>query len=134
VNADLTYGENSELFKAVLAVAGIDGKVTRAEQGLLGGLAERVGVGAASLNAMMAAAAREPDLKSKLFSRSMREPVRAMELLVAAARIDGEISEEERQLLLHVAETLKLPPEAFAGAFERGLATADRLRADRRTD
>ena len=128
----MTYREKSELFRALLAVAGIDGKFTRAEQGLLHGLAERVGIGAASLDAMMERAVREPDLKVSLCSRTLRQPAKALEMLVAAARIDGEIIEDERQLLLHVAETMKLPPEAFTAAFERGLATADRLRARRR--
>ena len=128
----MKHREQRELFQAVLAVAGADGTITRAERGLLEALAERVGVGRASLKAMIERATREPGFKANRSVHRVNDPPKAMELLVGAARIDGEISEEERQLLVHVAAVWDIPNEEFIETFKRGLATADRLRAKRR--
>lgn len=127
----MKHREQRELFQAVLAVAGADGTITRAERGLLEALAERVGVGRASLKAMIERATREPGFRAKRSIHKVNDPLKAIELLVAAARIDGEISEEERQLLVHIAAVWDIPNKEFVEAFKRGLATADRLRAER---
>ncbi len=128
----MKHREQRELFQAVLAVAGADGTITRAERGLVEALAGRVGVGRFSLDAMIERATRDAEFKRSLGRQRVGDPVKAMELLVAAARIDGEISEEERQLLLHIAVLWDVPNDEFAEAFRRGLATADRKRAERR--
>ena len=126
----MKHRQERELFEAVLAIAGADGRITRSERGLLESLAERVGVGRASLAAMIDRATREPRFKSDRSLHKVSDPLKAMELLVAAARIDGEISEEERQLLVRTAEIWDIPNDDFMEAFKRGLAAADRVRAD----
>ena len=130
----MKHREQRELFQAVLAVAGADGRIARSERGLLEALAERVGVGRISLKAMIDRAIRDPGFKSDRSLHKVSDPLKAMELLVAAARIDGEISEEERQLLVRTAEVWDIPNDDFVEAFKRGLATADRVRAGRTRD
>lgn len=130
----MKHREQRELFQAVLAVAGADGRITRSERGLLEGLAERVGVGRVSLNAMIKLAISEPGFKTNRSIHTVSDPVKAMELLVAAARIDGEISEQERQLLVRTSEIWGIPNEEFVEAFKRGMATADRVRAEHKQD
>jgi uncharacterized tellurite resistance protein B-like protein len=58
----------------------------------------------------------------------MSEPELAMELLVGAARIDGEVSEEERAVLVRVMETLDIPLARFSEIYQRGIQRADALR------
>ena len=128
----MSYREKRDVFEAVLAVAGADGRITRAERGLIEALAERVGVGRASLRAMIERATRESGFKKNLSLGKVGDPIKAMELLVATARVDGEISEAERQLLVHIADVWDIPSDEFVAAFKRGLATADRLRAKRK--
>ncbi|MCP4592899.1 MAG: hypothetical protein GY842_19355 [bacterium] len=127
----MSHREQRDLFEAVLAVAGADGRVTRSERGLLEALAERVGVGCVSLNAMIDRVLRDAEFKTRLSIKEVAEPLKAMELLVAAARIDGEISEEERELLVRISSVWNIPDDDFVAAFERGIAQADRLRAKR---
>ena len=49
----MTHMEKMDLLKAALAVAVADGEVRRSEMGVVRGLAERIGVGKASLDAML---------------------------------------------------------------------------------
>ncbi len=128
----MKHREQRELFQALLAVAGADGTITRAERGLLETLAERVGVGRISLNAMIERATREQGFKNNRSLHKVHDPLKAMKLLVAAARIDGEISEEERQLLVHIAGIWDIADEDFVEVFKAGLTTADRLRGERK--
>ncbi len=128
----MNYREHRELFQAMLAVAGADGTITRSERGLLEALAERVGVGLTSLNAMIDRAVRERSFAANRFFNRVSDPLKAMELLVGAARMDGEISEEERQLLVRIAATWDIPNDEFMEVFKRGLVAADRLRAERK--
>ena len=55
----------------------------------------------------------------------------ALELLVAQARIDGDICDEERSLLVRIATTLNLSTDEFQGIYEAGIARADALRQSR---
>lgn len=120
--------EQAELLKAVLALAAADGKITRSERGVYEALARRIGVGTVSLNAMVERACREPSAREELFGVGMSDPEHALELLVATARIDGEISEEERELLVHIASALGIEIDRFADVYKSGIARADTLR------
>ncbi len=51
-----------ELFRAALALAAADNRLSRSELGVVEGLAAKVGVGQASFEAMKAAALRGDDL------------------------------------------------------------------------
>ncbi len=125
--------EDLELLKAALAVAVADGKVTRSEMGVIKGLALRVGVGQASLDAMMDSAQDDDSVADSLLIGSKEKARKAFELLVAQARIDGDISGEERDVLVRIAGSLKIAGEAFDQAYSAGLARADKIRKRRNT-
>lgn len=55
----------------------------------------------------------------------------ALELLVAQARIDGQISDEERSLLVRIAGSLKITGEDFSAVYEAGIRRADEIRRSR---
>jgi tellurite resistance protein len=123
--------EKLELFKAALAVAAADGQLARAEMGVVEGLAARVGIGQASLEAMKAAALRGEYSARGLQLVSPDEARRALQLLVAEARIDGEISDAERSVLVLVADRLGIGGEAFQAAYQAGIDQADEIRRRR---
>lgn len=123
--------DSFELLKAALAMAAADGRISGHEKALLKALAERAGVGAASLDAMVHAAIEYPAKHDDLFQRAVKEPERAMQLLVSAAQIDGKISEQERALLVDISFVLGVSAERFNEIFKAGLASAKRVRERR---
>ena len=100
--------EELEILRAAMAVAGADGRITRSEMGVLKGLAARLGVGGASLDAMLEAAREDDSQADSILIRSKERARVALELLVAEARIDGEISAEEREVIVRIAASLDL--------------------------
>ena len=123
--------EKLELLKAALAVAVADSQLRRSELGVVMGLAARVGLGEASLEAMMNAAKRDPNFVDSVLMRSGDSARAAFELLVAEARIDGEISEEEREVLTRLAERLHISGDEFTKLYMAGIARADKIRQSR---
>lgn len=123
--------EELELLKAALAVAVADGEIRRSEMGVVEGLAMRLGVGRASLEAMLEAAQKDDSTADNILIRSKERARRALELLVAQARIDGEISAEERGVIVRIATSLNLTGDEFQSIYEAGIARADRLRESR---
>lgn len=123
--------DDVELLRAALALAAADGKISRSELGVVEGLAHRAGIGKASLDAMIAQAGKNSDIVDHLLLRDPAKARKAFELLVAQARIDGEISSEERKLLVRLGSTLKISDDDFQKAYQAGIARADALRAKR---
>jgi len=124
--------EKLELLKAALAVALADGQLRRSELGVVMGLAARVGLGQASLEAMMNAAKQDPHFADGVLMNSGDSARTAFELLVAEARIDGEISDEEREVLTRLAGRLQISEDEFAELYKAGIARADRIRQSRK--
>jgi len=123
--------ENAELLRAAIAMAVADGKVSRSEMGVVEGLAQRAGVGAVTIEAMFDAASRDETFGDNLLIRSKDRAVKAVELLVGLARIDGEISNEERELIVRIAGSLNVVGDEFRQAYEAGIKRADDLRKAR---
>ena len=123
--------EKMDLLKAALAVAMADGILTRSEKGVVEGLAKRVGVGSASLEAMMETAARDDSIADDILIKDKATAHTAFELLVAQARIDGEISLSERELLVRIAKSLKISDVDFPVVYHAGIQRADELRKAR---
>lgn len=124
--------EDVELLKAAIAVAVADGTIRRSEKGVLQGLAMRVGVGRMSFDAMVQAAERDDSVGDEILIRSKEKAHKAFELLVAQARIDGEISEEERRLLVRIAASLDITGDDFGRLYEAGIKRADGIRKARK--
>lgn len=125
--------EDLELLKAAMAVACADGKLERSELGVIRGLAARVGVGQASFDAMLEAARHDSSMADNVFIGNRKNARLAIKLLVAEARIDGEISTEERELLVRIAFSLNIGTDEFQELYTEGIRCADTLRKSRRT-
>jgi len=123
--------EQLDLLKAVMALAMADGEVRRSELGVARGLAERLGIGQASFDAMLEAATSDDSIADNMFIGDQAKAHTAFELLVAQARIDGEISVEERGLLVRIAKTLNIDDADFPVIYQAGLSRADKLRKSR---
>jgi uncharacterized tellurite resistance protein B-like protein len=117
-----------DLFRAALALAAADKKLTRAELGVVEGLAAKVGVGQVSFEAMKTAALRGDDLTDNLCFSSPDTACKALELLVAQARIDGQISDEERSFLVLLADKLKIDDQTFQAVYQAGVQRANAIR------
>ncbi len=119
--------ETLELLKAALAMAVVDGKISGHERALLKALAAKAGVGDASLTAMIDLAGNEPARHDDLFASAIKEPEKAMQLLVASANLDGHISDEERNLLVDISFALGISSQRFGEIFQSGMAAAKRV-------
>ncbi len=123
--------EDLELLKAALAVAMADGELRRSEKGVVEGLAERIGIGRVSFEAMLEAAEKDDSIADNILLRSKEKARSAFELLVAQARIDGEISDDERSLLVRIATSLGITGTDFETVYLAGVKRADRIRKSR---
>ncbi len=120
--------EQVTMIRALITLAAADGKISSSERGLLSNFAKRIGIGKASLDAMIEKALADPSVRDELFDRTMSNPDLALEMLVATARLDGDITSKERDVLVHVREILDIPMDGFAQIYERGIKRADSLR------
>ncbi|MHC4991954.1 MAG: hypothetical protein ACYTGC_13345 [Planctomycetota bacterium] len=126
--------EQFELLKSVVAVAAADGVITRSELGLIAAIGRRIGLGRRALEALVGRAAAHGRMQEELGRYGIGDREAAMELLVGAARIDGEVADEERDQLAIIAGKLGIEPERFEALYARGITRADRLRAMREPD
>lgn len=122
-----------EILRAAMAVAVADGDLRRSEKGVLRGLADRVGVGAVTFDAMVEAAEQDPNFIDGIMLTSKESAPFCIELLVAQARIDGEISTQEREVIVRIAALLDVLGDEFQRVYEAGIRRADKIRK-RRSD
>lgn len=102
-----------ELVRAACCVAGLDEKVCENERPILQKLARGVGVGQASLEAMIDRARNDQEFYREQFRILKPEADRAIRILLQVAMADGEITQEERIILHHFAERLEIDDEKF---------------------
>ena len=124
----MELGESFELLKAALALAAVDGRISGHERAVIKALAARAGVGQASLDAMVEQAKAGHADHDKLFGRVLKEPERAMQLLVALAAIDGHLDEKERSLLVDISTVFNVPTDRLDDIFQAGLVASKRVR------
>ena len=122
------------LLRGAIAVALADGELRRSEMGVLKGLALRAGVGQMSFDAMLDAAKEGADLAGNVAMISPGAARTALELLVAQARIDGEISPEEREVIVRIAMDLGIKNDEFQTIYTKGVDRADTLRKSKGLD
>jgi len=126
----LDSSDSLELLKAVIAMAAADGKVSPTELAVIKALARKAGVAGPSLDEMIERATVDAAVRQDFFEKAVRMPERAMKLLVAAANIDGHISEQERNLLVDISSTLGVRARRFQEIFQSGMAASDRVMRD----
>lgn len=128
----MPLNEEMELLNAALALAMIDGRLSRSEMGVIQGLANRIGVGQISLEAMVTRARSDPNMHQDLKVKSEKRARKILSLLVAQARIDGVISDAERELLVKLAVQLGIDTDQFGNLYAEGVAHADEILERRR--
>ncbi len=124
--------EDLELLKATMAVAVADGQLLPAEMGVVKGLADRIGLGTVSFEAMLDTARQDESFADNILIQSKAKARTALELLVGLARIDGLISDEERAVIVRVATRLGITGDEFERIYLAGIARADELRRSRK--
>ncbi len=111
-----------ETLRAACCVAGLDREVDEKERQLLDKLADRVGVGRASLEAMIGRAERDQDFQKEQFEIVQSDPERTVKVLLMVAMADGEITDEEKQVIADMSARLGMD----ASRFEQLLQAAHR--------
>ena len=123
--------DDLQVLQAVLALAAADGDFARSEKGVYEQLARRIGADSMTVWSMMNKARTDQSLREELFTKRVRDPKAALKLLVATARIDGQISKEERELLVDISGKLGIGIDDFSRIYEAGIASADAMRKRR---
>lgn len=109
----MTPMEKVDLLRAACCVAGIDGKVEEPERAVIERLASEVGVGQASMNAMIDRGVRDPDFYKMQFRILKADPEKSMSVLLEVALADGKITDAETHVLRGLSEKLNVPGEVF---------------------
>lgn len=102
-----------ELLRAACCVAGIDGEIDEAEFAVLKKLADDVGVGDASLSAMMNRAKSDPDFYQEQFRVLKADPKESMAVLLQVALADRNVVDGEKVVLAKLGERLGVTQAIF---------------------
>ena len=102
-----------DILRAACCVAGIDGSANEAQAVVLKRLAREVGVGKASLNAMIERAETDNTFHEEQFKVLEFEPKTTMATLLEVALADGELSASEADVLRILARRLKIDSAMF---------------------
>lgn len=112
-DAMMTPMQKVDVLRAACCVAGIDGKPNEAERVVIDKLAAEVGVGAASLQAMVDRGATDPSFHEEQFRVLKADPKQAMAALLEVAMADGKVTENEVGVLRALSGKLNVPEEVF---------------------
>ena len=104
-----------EVLRAACCVAGIDGDAGEEELRLIQRLADKAGVGAASLQAMIDCAESDEKFYEDQFRVLKTDPKKTMQILFKVAIVDGELTKQEGLVLKRLSIRLDVPPEHFDG-------------------
>lgn len=113
-----------DLLKAACCVAGADG-VSCSESGIVEKLASDIGVGQASLDAMLARAVRDPEFYREQFKILKEEPAQCMGTLMQVALADGAITDNESKVLGNLATQLGIEPAVFSELMQEAKKLTD---------
>ncbi len=102
-----------DILRAACCVAGIDGEANDAQAAVLKRLAREVGVGKASLGAMIERAETDATFHQEQFKVLEFEPKTTMATLLEVALADGELSDPEADVLRILAGRLHIDPAMF---------------------
>lgn len=102
-----------EVLRAACCIAGLDGRITPDERRMLEQLAEQVGVGQVSLNAMIERATSDPRFYQELFDDLRTSAENTMRVLFTVACADRELGDTELQALYHFAALLGMDDKRF---------------------
>ena len=109
----MTPTQRIDLLRAACCVANADGDAGEPEMALVGKLIKEVGVGRASVQAMMDRAKIDPAFCEDQFKILKSEPAEAMLFLLQVAMADGKLTDEEVRVLKTLANNLEVPDDVF---------------------
>ncbi len=109
----MTPLQKVDLLRAACCVAGCDSETTSAERQLIDRLAKDIGVGGASVNAMIARAQTDPEFHRLQFQVMKKDPSQTMAILLEVAMADGKLSNAEIDVLRGLSSNLEVAPAVF---------------------
>ena len=110
---EMTPMQKVDLLRAACCIAGIDGDLEGPERDIINRLASDVGVGKASLDAMIARGKRDPEFHKEQFRVLKADPQHSMAVLLEVALADGRVSDRESVVLESLSQRLEVPPDVF---------------------
>lgn len=102
-----------EILRAACCVAGLDGGVCQDELNLLQQMASDIGVGKASLDAMVSRSEKDPNFYQELFKILTADAEGTMEILFRVAVVDSELNVNESVVLHDFARRLGVSEERY---------------------
>lgn len=109
----MTPMQRVDVLRAACCVAGSDGSLADQEIGLVKKLAREVGVGQASLSAMIERSIRDENFHQEQFKILKENPQQCLATVLEVAMADGVVSETEQAILRSLADNLQVPTEVF---------------------
>ena len=109
----MTPMQKVDVLRAACCVAGIEGNIKDSEFRIIDRLADEVGVGKASLDAMIDRGKRDPEFHREQFKVLKADPQESMAILLEVALADGAITDRETSVLRALSEHLEVPANVF---------------------
>ena len=110
----MTPIQKVEVLRAACCVAGADGETSDTEMQLLKNLATSVGVGQASLTAMIERSESDPNFCGEQFRVLKDDPSGCIAVMLQVACVDGNVGPEEQQVLQRLSSNLGVPHDVFS--------------------
>lgn len=118
--------EKLEVLRAAVCVVGADGEVGETENRLIDRLADEIGVGQASREAMLERGKTDPNFCEEMFRVLKISPKDTIITLFQVAMVDGKLGDEEIRVLGRFAEKLGIKKESFNSLVEQAQSKLDR--------
>ena len=109
----MTNLQRVEILRASCCIASADGDTSETERLQLEKLAQELGVGDASLQAMIDRAQSDPEFYKVQFGVLRAEPVKSLDTLLETLVANGEIKESELTVLQGLADRLGIDETTF---------------------
>ena len=110
----MTPMQRVDVLRAACCVAGIDGTPGESERKIIEKLAADIGVGQASMEAMIARGATDPKFHEEQFRVLKASPQESIASLLQVARADGKLSQNETAVLKSLSDKLGIDDDTFA--------------------
>lgn len=117
----MTPTQRVEVLRASCCIAGADGETTPEEMELLKKLADDVGCGDASLNAMISRAEEDSEFYKQQFRVLKDEPLVCMGVLLDMTAANGKIKPTEFEILKGLAQRLEITNDQFKELMTKAL-------------
>jgi tellurite resistance protein len=109
----MTPMQRVDVLRAACCVACSDGEIATSELGVVQRLAKEVGVGKASLAAMIDRSTRDENFHKEQFKILKENPQQCLATVLEVAMADGVVTDVEMAVLQSLADNLNVPTEVF---------------------